>query len=166
MKMRAALGTMAMATALVVTAAPTQAQQPQREGARREQPQRMQDRTQDPSARIEMRVQRLTEQLALSSDQAAQVKTVLERQHAQMSALMEQNGFTAGERQPRAQRTRPDSAQRAALRAQMDALQAQTDAGIEAILSAEQKQKYETLQGPMRERRGERPQRPRGGRTS
>lgn len=163
MSVRAALGTMAMTAALVVTAAPSQAQQTPREAPRREQADRMRGRMQDPAARIEARVQRLTEQLSLSSEQAAQLKTVLERQHAQMSALMEQNGFTPGERQPRAQRVRPDSAQRSAFRAQMEALHAETQAGIRGILNADQKQKYEALQERMRERRADRPRRGPGG---
>lgn len=159
-RFRAVLGTLAMAGALVVTSMPAEAQQRPREGARREQADGVRGRMQDPAERIERRVQMLTERLELSSEQAAQVKSVLQRQHTQMRAFMEQQGFTPGERPDRAQRTRPDSAQRAAVRAQMETLRAETEAGIERILNAEQKQKYDALQERMRERRGDRPNRP------
>ncbi len=161
----AAMGTLALAASLVAVAPPAEAQTP-RDGSRREQAEQMRSRMQNPAERIDMRVRHLTEQLALSSDQAEQVRTILERQQEQMRTSLRENGVMPGERQRRARRPRLNPEQRAALRTEIQAQREETQADITAVLNAEQKEKYEALQEQMRERWAERQRRnPRGGRN-
>lgn len=160
-----ALGTIAVVVSLIAVAPAAEAQTP-RDGSRREQAEQMRSRMQNPAARIDMRVRHLTEQLALTSEQAEEVRTILERQQEEMRAFLQENGVMPGERQRRAQRPRLNPEQRAALRSEIKAQQEETQADITAVLSAEQKEKYEALREQMRERWNERSRRgPRSGRN-
>ena len=160
-----ALGTIAVVVSLIAVAPAAEAQTP-RDGSRREQAEQMRSRMQNPAARIDMRVRHLTEQLALTSEQAEEVRTILERQQEEMRAFLQENGVMPGERQRRARRPRLNPEQRAALRSEIKAQQEETQADITAVLSAEQKEKYEALREQMRERWSERSRRgPRSGRN-
>ncbi len=125
----------------------------------------------DPAQMVDGRVARLTETLSLSANQATAIRGILLEQHEQMEALRPPRparvaGDSAARRARRQRpdsaaraegRVRPDSAERERNRAQFEALQEQTDARIEAVLSAEQRTAY-------RELVAKRAERPEGGR--
>jgi Spy/CpxP family protein refolding chaperone len=98
----------------------------------------------NPEQMIERRVARLTAQLELSDDQAAQIETILTEEQAKMAALRPQERPT----------TPPDSATRAQIRVRHEALRAETNDRIESVLSAEQRVRYAELEQRMHEERG------------
>lgn len=166
-RIRRVLGAAAVVTA-VVAVSPIEAQQGgQQQRPRAERMQQM--RQQTPEQRLEQRVAFLTEGLALSADQATRVRAILQREHEQRTALLEQAGMgqaqgrMMGPRGMRADSARPRQApteaeraerraqmeerreQMAKTRTQMQQLREQTDASLKQVLSAEQQQKYESL---------------------
>lgn len=77
----------------------------------------------------------MKERLGLSDDQTAQVKTILEGQRSQMEAL---RADTASSQEDR--------------RGKMMSIRKDTETKIEAVLTADQKTKYEAMQKEARER--------------
>lgn len=80
-------------------------------------------------------VERLTKALALTPDQATQIKATLTAQQAKMESLRSNS-----------------SASREDRRAQMMAMHEDTESKIKAVLTADQKVKYDEIQARMRER--------------
>jgi Spy/CpxP family protein refolding chaperone len=117
----------------------------------------------DPAQMVDRRVERLTQELQLSSGQTAAIRQILLDQHAQMETLRPEGGprRAPGDSAARGERRqRPDSATMAQNRAKFEALRTQTDAKIEGVLSADQRTAYRELAA----KRGERPEGARGGR--
>lgn len=83
----------------------------------------------DPDAEL----QRMTQQLGLSADQQSQIKPILADRQQKMQALWQNQSLSQEDR-----------------RSQMASLRQDSDAKIEALLTDQQKQKFEA----MRERRG------------
>ena len=125
----------------------------------------------DHAQMVDARVSRLTEALSLTAGQATAIRGILLEQHEQMEALLPPrpvrvagDSAARGARRQRpdsaaraAGRVRPDSAERERNRAQMEALHEQTDARIEAVLSAEQRTAYRELVAKRGERGEGRP---------
>jgi protein CpxP len=83
----------------------------------------------------ERRVEMLQKRLSLSDDQTAQVKEIFDGQRAKMEALNSNTSLTPQDH-----------------RAQMKAIREDGDAKIHAILTPEQKTKYDEMEARMRER--------------
>lgn len=141
--MRFAMITLAAALSLAAVA-PAQAQDTT------DAPRRMRARAErmDPAQMIDRRVKMLTEQLDLSADQAAKIKTILTKESEQMREHFQKMRPADG-----AQRQRPTDEQREAMRAEMQKVREQTKGEIGKVLNADQLKKYEELQ--KREPRGE-----------
>lgn len=147
------LGIITLAAALSVAAAlPAQAQETQ------ERPSvRMQQRM-DPAEMVNRRVEMLTKELSLSSDQAAKVKTILTKESEQMRAHFEKNRPADGRA-----RQRPSQEQREAMRAELAKIREQTNSELANVLNEDQLKKYKDLQEKQRERMREGGRRPRRG---
>lgn len=87
----------------------------------------------DPSARSE----RMKKELNLSDDQTSKVKSILEDGHSKMEALRSNSSVTGEDR-----------------RSQMMAIRKTENEKIEALLTPEQKAKFEAMQKRMRGRMG------------
>ena len=103
----------------------------------------------DPTQRIERRVEMLTQQLNLSTDQAARVKTILTREGEQMKAFRDKNRPAGGE-----QAQRPTEEQRNAFRAQMQQVRENTNAELAKVFNADQLKKYQEFQTKRGDRGG------------
>jgi Spy/CpxP family protein refolding chaperone len=120
--------------------APQAAAQSEQQGrARPERGQRM-----DPAQRIERRIGMMTERLQLSQPQATQIRQILTKESEQMRALWD-----------KAQ----GSADREALRPQVQSIREGTEKQIEGVLTEQQRTTYRELRESMRKQRGERPPR-------
>ncbi|MEJ2151865.1 MAG: hypothetical protein P8Y29_02670 [Gemmatimonadota bacterium] len=106
----------------------------------------------DPAAHIDQ----LIEELGLSSDQASQVRPILEESMDQRRALFE--GARAG-------RGHPDRSQMQALRAEMDAIREQTDAQLTEVLTADQMAQLREIRASRQARHRAHRKSHRGGRT-
>lgn len=129
----------AVLAAGLVLAPEARAQSEQQGRARPERGQRM-----DPAQRIERRVGMMTERLQLSAQQATQIRQILTQESEQMRALREKG---------------QGSADREALRPQMQSIRDGTDKKIDAVLTEAQRKTYGELREQMRQRRGERGER-------
>lgn len=78
----------------------------------------------------------MTRQLDLSADQQAQIKPILESRQQQMQQLWQDQSMSRDERHQK-----------------MQAIQQDTSDKIEAVLNDTQKQKYESMQARMKQRR-------------
>ncbi len=94
---------------------------------------------------IDQRIEKMTEHLDLSSDQASQIRAILESAKVQAETLRDQDG------------------DRAAKRDALMAIHENSREQIKAVLNAEQLSKFEEMAEHRREKRGERKGR-RGGR--
>ena len=83
----------------------------------------------DPAAHIDQ----LIDELDLSTDQASQVRPILEESMNQRHALFEGAGADGG---------RPDRSQMQAMRGEMEAIRDRTDAQLAEILSADQMTRF------------------------
>ena len=168
-RIRRVLGAAAVLTA-VVAAAPAQAQQGrQQQRPRAERMQRLEAmRQQTPEQRLEQRLAFMTARLALSAEQVTRVRTILQREHEQRTALLAKAGIDPAQGPMMGARMRADSArprqapteaERAEWRAKaeqrraqleqvrepLQQLREQTDAQLKQVLSAEQQEKYQSL---------------------
>jgi ribosome recycling factor len=87
----------------------------------------------DPGRRTQM----MKDRLSLSDDQTSQVKSILEDSQTKMEALRSNSSLSQDDR-----------------RSQMMSLRKAENDKIEALLTADQKTKYEAMQQEMRGRRG------------
>jgi Spy/CpxP family protein refolding chaperone len=87
----------------------------------------------------ERRIERMKHELNLTDDQTAQVKAIFEDSRTKMEALRGNSSLSQQDR-----------------RAQMMAIHQAEDDKIEALLTADQKTKYEAMQARMRDRMQER----------
>ena len=164
------LGAAAVLTA-VFAASPMEAQQRgQQQRPRAERMQRLDAmRQQTPEQRLEQRLAFMTARLALSAEQVTRVRTILQGEHEQRTALLAKAGLEPaqgpllGARGLRADSARPrqapTEAERAEWRAQaeqrrakleqvrepLQQLREQTDAQLKQVLNAEQQEKYQSL---------------------
>lgn len=113
----------------------------------------------DPQQRIDRRVASMTQDLQLSADQQARIRTILTNQSTQMQALRQKNGFQGpprGGERPDLQR--PDSARadrgdrsgrgfggQRQMPPEVKALRDQTEKQIDAVLNSTQRAKYQQL---------------------
>jgi periplasmic protein CpxP/Spy len=86
----------------------------------------------DPDAQLK----HMTRQLDLSADQQSQIKPILESRQQQMQQLWQNQSMSRDERHQKMQAIQQDSSQK-----------------IEAVLNDSQKQKYESMQERMQQRR-------------
>ncbi|HEY1952050.1 MAG TPA: hypothetical protein VGG76_04535 [Gemmatimonadaceae bacterium] len=110
----------------------------------------------DTQQRIDRRVQSMTQDLQLSADQQARIRTILTNESTQMQALRQKNGFQGPQRGgERPDGQRPDSARgdragagfggRRQLPPEVKALRDQTEKQIDAVLNSSQRAKYQQL---------------------
>jgi Spy/CpxP family protein refolding chaperone len=91
----------------------------------------------DPQARMQQRIEMMTQRLQLTPEQVAKLKPILQKQSEEMGELRQKaNGDF--------QSVRPE----------MQKLREKTDKAVEEILTDAQKKDYETMQAEMRNRRG------------
>ena len=86
-------------------------------------------------------LEHLTKTLSLTSDQQTQIKPILENQQQQMMALHQDQSLSRDDKMAKGK-----------------SLHADTTSKIEAVLTADQKQKYEAMQAKMQEHMQERMQ--------
>ncbi len=86
-------------------------------------------------------LEHLTKTLSLTSDQQTQIKPILESQQQQMMQLHQDSSLSRDDKMAKAK-----------------SLHADTTSKIEAVLTPDQKQKYEAMQAKMQERMQERMQ--------
>ena len=181
------IGTLAFATQVEAQQSGAEQQRPQRSAEQRGAggPGRRGGPGGD-SLMVERRLGMLTERLTLTGSQRATVRAILADEHARIEALLPEGargfGGRGGPRGARTdaagtrERTRPDSAQMAQrrtemeqVRAQVTAIRTETDARIEQVLTADQRAVYRELVakrpegGPGRSVRGGRGGAGRGG---
>jgi Spy/CpxP family protein refolding chaperone len=109
----------------------------------------------DPQQMIDGRVARMTQELQLSADQQARIRTILTNERTQMEALRQKNGFQRPGDGQRPDGARPDSARSGEGRGrgfggrqippEFKALRDQTEKQIDAVLNSTQRAKYEQL---------------------
>ena len=113
----------------------------------------------DPQQRIDRRVASMTQDLQLTADQQARIRTILTNESAQMQAFRQKNGFQGpprGGERPDGQR--PDSARadrgdrggrgfggQRQMPPEVKALRDQTEKQIDAVLNSTQRAKYQQL---------------------
>lgn len=111
----------------------------------------------DPQQRIDRRIASMTQDLQLSADQQARIRTILTNESTQMQALRQKNGFQGPQRGgERPDGQRPDSARAnrggrgfggpREMPPEVKALRDQTDKQIDAVLNSTQRAKYQQLQ--------------------
>lgn len=86
----------------------------------------------------DMQLRRMTKHLDLSADQQSQIKPILESRQQQMQQLWQDQSVPREERHQK-----------------MEAIQQDTTEKIEAVLNDTQKQKFESMQAHMKQRRME-----------
>lgn len=113
----------------------------------------------DPQQRIDRRISMMTQDLQLSADQQARIRTILTNESTQMQALRQKNGFQGPQRGgERPDGQRPDSARadrgdrggrgfggQRQLPPEVKALRDQTEKQIDAVLNSSQRAKYQQL---------------------
>ena len=151
-------GVVAAAAIALAIGASTACAQSQGQNAPQQRQERGEGRGQfDPQQRIDRRVASMTQDLQLSADQQARIRTILTNESTQMQALRQKNGFQGpprGGERPDGQR--PDSARgdrggrgfggQRQMPPEVKALRDQTQKQIEAVLNSSQRAKYEQLQ--------------------
>lgn len=110
--------------------------------AQQGQPQVQEDRQRrggDPEERLNRRVSRMTDELKLTTAQAAKVRQILSQEQTEMRALWEKNR-PQGDANSGAR-----DANRDAVRAQMKAIHDRTEKQIDGVLTAQQRATYAQL---------------------
>jgi hypothetical protein len=153
-------GVVASAVVALAIGASTACAQSQGQNVPQQRQERGEGRGQfDPQQRIDRRIASMTQDLQLSADQQARIRTILTNESTQMQALRQKNGFQGpprGGERPDGQRsdsTRADRGGRGGggfggqrqLPPEVKALRDQTDKQIDAVLNSTQRAKYQQL---------------------
>ncbi len=103
----------------------------------------------DPAQMEQRRLDMMTKHLSLTPDQVTQVKTIMDDSHAQMTALRNNNAAANGPATNSAANGGPTSDQRA----KMTSIRQTEQTKIRAVLTDDQKSKFDAMQAQARERR-------------
>lgn len=107
----------------------------------------------DDLSQFETHLQEATLRLALTEEQQAQVKPILEKHFAAQMAILDKHGIKVGNQ---AGNKRPGFRQLRALRNEMNENKVKTMKQLSAILSEEQMAEFEQIQAELKERMRER----------
>lgn len=153
-------GVVASAAVALAIGASTACAQSQGQNAPQQRQERGEGRGQfDPQLRIDRRVASMTQDLQLSADQQARIRTILTNESTQMQALRQKNGFQGpprGGERPDGQRPDSSRADRGdrdgrgfggprQMPPEVKALRDQTEKQIDAVLNSSQRAKYQQL---------------------
>lgn len=150
-------GVVASAVVALAIAASTACAQSQGQNVPQQRQERGEGRGQfDPQQRIDRRIASMTQDLQLSADQQARIRTILTNESTQMQALRQKNGLQGpprGGERPDGQRSDSTRADRGGrgfggqrqLPPEVKALRDQTDKQIDAVLNSTQRAKYQQL---------------------